>query len=309
MPEALHADRHCRPSEQSQSLQDVWRRLRQKLCSAGFSNADLEAEVLLRHALSMERGEFFASLSEPVAPEQIEQAEGLAERRVGGEPLSYITGHREFYGLEILVDERVLIPRQETELLVDLASGACADREGERVVIADVCTGSGAIAVALASRIPHSFVYATDVSAGALEVAGVNVERQGVAERVRLLRGDLLAPLPERADVIVSNPPYIPKEDLPRLPEDVRREPALALDGGLGGTSVIARLLEQAQTALKPGGSLFVEISPEQRDVVMGMAERCLSGAEVDVVRDAGGLYRVLCVRQGQGYVGQVAFM
>ena len=299
MPQALDANRHSRPPEQGESLQDTWQRLRQKLCSAGSSDADLEAEVLLRHALSMARGDFFASLGEPVAPEEIAQAVGLAERRAGGEPLAYITGRREFYGLEFLVDERVLIPRQETELLVDLASGACADREGERVVIADAGTGSGAIAVALASRISHSFIYATDVSAGALEVAGANAERHGVAERVRLLRGDLLAPLPERADVIVSNPPYIATEDLPRLPEDVRREPALALDGGLAGTSVIARLLEQAARSLMPGGSLFVEISPEQRDVVIGMAERWFAGAEVDVVRDAAGQFRVLCVRQG----------
>ena len=253
-------------------LRDLWQRLAGALRGAGLGDAEIEAEALLRHVLGFDRAEFFASLSEPVPHGQADRAEGLAARRAGGEPLAYITGRREFYGLDFKVDPRVLIPRQETELLVDLALEACAGRERERVVIADVGTGSGAIAVALATRLTDAVVYATDVSVEALEAASANAERHGVAERVRLLHGDLLDPLPVRADVIVSNPPYIATSQLAELPRDVRREPSLALDGGTDGTEVIARLLMQAAQRLKAGGSLFMEMAPEQREAVMRMA-------------------------------------
>ncbi len=287
------------PSERDRSLREAWRGLSQSLRSAGSDDAELEAEVLLRHALGVDRTEFFAALGEPVSAEQADLAERLVDRRAEGEPLAYITGHREFYGLEFLVDDRVLIPRQETELLVDLALNACAEKAGERLVIADVGTGSGAIAVAMASRMPEAVVYATDVSKGALEVAASNAEGHGVAERVRLLRGNLLEPLPERADVIVSNPPYIKSEDLSELPGDVRREPTLALNGGWNGTEVTTKLLEQARRRLRAGGSLFVEIAPEQRGGLTRMAARCFPGADVGVVRDAAGQFRVLSVWKG----------
>ncbi len=281
------------------SVRQLWMRLADRLRSSGVTDAELEAEALLRHALGLDRAGYFAALQEPVSADLAAAAEGYAARRAGGEPLAYITGVREFYGLEFAVDERVLVPRQETELLVDLALGAYAGREGERVVIADVGTGSGAIAVALASRLTGAVVYATDVSAGALEVAGANAERHGVAERVRLLCGDLLTPLPERADVIVSNPPYVPTDELAALPRDVRQEPTLALDGGWNGTEVITGLLEQARGRLRPGGSLFVEVAPEQRGGVTRMAARCFPGADVGVIRDAAGQFRALCVRLG----------
>ena len=287
------------PDRQDRRLRELWQRISNRLGDAGAVDAGLEAEVLLRHALGVDRSEYYAVLNGPVPFEQAALAESLAERRAGGEPLAYITGRREFYGLEFLVDERVLVPRQETELLVDLALAACATRCGERAVIADVGTGSGAIAVTLANRQPDAVVYATDLSGGALEVAGANAERHGVAERVRLLRGDLLSPLPERADVIVSNPPYIPTGERSGLPRDVRREPSVALDGGSNGTEVIARLLEQAPRYLEAGGALFVEMAPEQRDAVMRIAERSFPSAEVEVVRDAAGQCRVLAVRTG----------
>ena len=142
-------------------------------------------------------------------------------------------------------------------------------------------------------------VYATDVSPEALAVAAANAERHGVAERVRLLRGDLLEQLPEQADVIVSNPPYIRTAELSKLPSDVRREPTLALDGGWNGTEVITGLLGQARGRLRPGGSLFVEVAPEQRGGVTRMAARCFPGADVGVVRDAAGQFRVLSVWLG----------
>ena len=235
------------------TLREVWSRLAARLRDSGAADAEIEAEVLLRHTLGLDRAEYFAALSEPVPSKSVATADGYTNRRAEGEPLAYITGRREFYGLEFAVDERVLVPRQETELLVDLALEACAPRGGERIVVADVGTGSGAIAVVLASKLSRAVVYAMDASPGPLEVASANAERNGVRERVRLLQGDLLGPLPELADVIVSNPPYIPTEGLSGLPREVRREPAVALDGGPDGTTVISRLLEQAPSFLGAG--------------------------------------------------------
>ena len=256
---------------------------------------------MLRHALGMVRAEYFASLGEPVPPNMAARAEGLSKRRVDGEPLAYITGRREFQGLEFLVDERVLVPRQETELLVDLALEACVPRHGERMVITDAGTGSGAVAVALASQLPSAVVYATDVSTGALEVARSNAERHGVAERVHFLCGDLLCPVPERADVIVSNPPYVTTGELAELPSDVRREPTIALDGGPDGMQIIARLLEQASRLLRPGGAVFVEMAPEQRGAVARMAAHRFPGATIEVIKDGMGQNRVLGVRTSGG--------
>ncbi len=292
---------HGTPDPDDRILRDVWSRMAAQLRDTGAPDAEIEAEVLLRCALGLDRAKYFAALNQPVPPKAGELAAGYAKRRAEGEPLAYITGMREFYGLEIMVDQRVLVPRQETELLVDLALAACVPRCERRKVIADVGTGSGAIAVALASQLPVAFVYAIDASAGALEMAGANAERHGVRGRVELLRGDLLGSLPEPADVIVSNPPYIPTRELPDLPRDVRREPSIALDGGLDGLAVIARLLEQAPKYLKPGGSLFMEMAPDQRSAATRMAGRCFPRASIEAVRDDAGQHRVLSVRQVQG--------
>ena len=281
------------------TLREVWSRLAARLRDSGAADAEIEAEVLLRHTLGLDRAEYFAALSEPVPSKSVATADGYTNRRAEGEPLAYITGRREFYGLEFAVDERVLVPRQETELLVDLALEACAPRGGERIVVADVGTGSGAIAVVLASKLSRAVVYAMDASPGPLEVASANAERNGVRERVRLLQGDLLGPLPELADVIVSNPPYIPTEGLSGLPREVRREPAVALDGGPDGTTVISRLLEQAPSFLKPCGALFMEMAPEQSAAVTRMAKRYFPNARTEAVRDASGQNRVLSVQQG----------
>lgn len=256
--------------------------------------------MLVRHSLGLDRAWYFASLSDAVAPHLRQEAVAFARRREEGEPLAYITGHREFYGLDFLVDGRVLIPRQETETLVDCVVEHCAALEGDRTVkVADVGTGSGAIAVAVAVRVPRATVTAIDVDAGALEVADANRRRHGVVGRVKLACGDLLAPLSAPVDVIVSNPPYIRSGDMAILPREVLREPAGALDGGADGLDVVRRLLAEAPGRLNAGGALFVEIAPEQLDEVQGMARASFPGARVTHREDALGMARVVCVEVG----------
>ena len=261
--------------------------------------------MLVRHALGVDRAGYFASLADDVPPDTRKAAMAYAGRRQDGEPLAYITGHREFYGLDFRVDSRVLIPRQETETLVDCVFERCAALEGDgAVTVADVGTGSGAIAVAVAVRVPRARVIAIDVDAGALDVADTNRRRHGVQGRVRLERGDLLAPLAAPVDVIVANPPYIRSVDMPRLPREVRREPAGALDGGADGLEVVRQLLADAPGRLNAGGALFVEIAPEQLDEVRRFARRCLPEARVTHREDALGLPRVVCVYGRVGGVG-----
>ena len=278
-------------------MREVWVGVVVQFEDAGMADAQIEAEVLLRHALGMDRARYFSSLNEPLSPSVVTTIESLVKRRLAGEPLAYITGRRAFYGLDFQVDKRVLVPRQETELLVDLALEAAQDLANHRVLVADVGTGSGVIAVAVAVNLPSALVYATDASNAALEVARTNASRHRVTEQIEFLEGDLLDLLPEPVDVIVSNPPYIPTGDLPTLPEEVQREPKAALDGGPDGLSVVRKLLRKAQYRLRPTGTLFMEMAPEQSEAVLRIARHIFRGARVEVTRDAMGNERALCVR------------
>ena len=262
----------------------------------GISDSRLEAEVLLRHALKYDRAQFYASLNEHISAEQIQHIQDLVDRRIDREPLAYITGQREFYGLDFLVSPNVLIPRQETELLVDAALAFAREHPVGVIAIADIGTGSGAIAIAIGVNLPDSRVYATDCSADALEVANCNRQRHGVADRVSLHRGDLLAPIVQRIDLIVSNPPYIANHLLPGLPPEVLREPQLALDGGNHGLEVIRRLLEQAPPKLNEGGRLILEISPEQLEQVCVMAQEQFPGSDIKYISDLLGLARCVTI-------------
>ena len=259
-------------------------------------DAHIEAEALARHVLQYDRASYFASLNEPLDGGQQKRIDSLIERRIRGEPLAYITGRREFYALDFIVNPDTLIPRQETELLVDKALEWARGQRRTALTIADVGTGSGAIAVALAHALPDAKIYATDISAAALEVAAQNCRKHGVSDRVALMRGDLLTPLPRKVDVIVSNPPYIATGLMPRLQREVRREPRIALDGGADGTGVIRRLIAQAAHRLNSGGLMLIEISPEQSDDVAALAQTHFDGAAVSVAADMLGLARCVIV-------------
>ncbi len=283
-----------------ETVKQVAARLAETLESHGIPESLLEAEVLIRQALGYDRARFYVSLHDLVEEKSLRRVEVLADRRIAREPLAYIVGRREFYGLELSVSPAVLIPRQETELLVDIALELARQRSDEGISIADVGTGSGAIAVALAVNLPAMQVYATDCSTSALAVADRNRHKHGVADRVCLLHGDLLTPLPQQVDLILSNPPYIASNLMSGLAPEVQMEPRVALDGGEDGLEVIRRLLEQAPSMLKTDGCLLTEISPEQKDAVCKMAKNRFPGAEITHHKDLLGLPRCVSISTKQ---------
>jgi release factor glutamine methyltransferase len=278
------------------TLRESWAGTRDRLAEAGVTDASLEAEVLLRAALGLDRTDFMASLNRGLRKENVRTAERLLARRLAGEPLAYIVGTREFHGLDFEVNPSVLIPRQETEHLVDAVVEYSRRLGDPPLEIADIGTGSGAIAIAVARRLPRVVAHATDLSTAALDVANGNRRRHNVADRVRLYEGDLLETLPGPVDVIVSNPPYIRTADLGGLPPDVRREPTLALNGGPDGLYLTRRLIGDARHYLSPGGRLVVEIAPDQLDAVIGIGTDVFPGAAVRFERDLAGHPRLLVV-------------
>jgi release factor glutamine methyltransferase len=258
----------------------------------------LDAELLLAHVLGWGRARVLAEGRQELAEAQRAAFHDLVERRAALEPVAYLVGRKEFYGLEMIVDQRVLVPRPETELLVDLAI-AHARSYGERAFsIADIGTGSGGIAVALAVHIPTALVYATDISQDALAVAWQNVALHQVGERVRLVAGDLLDALPTPVDVLVSNPPYT---ILPEIDEGVRRhEPHLALDGGPDGLDIYRRLLAQAPAKLRTDGLILLEIGATQAAAVVELARRSFGTARINIHKDLAGLDRVVTIGGGR---------
>jgi release factor glutamine methyltransferase len=225
---------------------------------------------------------------------EAELYEEMIGARALGHPLPYLTGRTEFYGLEIVVTPDVMIPRPDTEVLVDLA----LERRPSTVV--DVGTGSGCIAVALATHLPEAAILGIDISPAALAVARRNLERHGLDERVQLIVGDLLDHRPEPVDLTVSNPPYISADEWASLPPSILyHEPHLALSGGTDGLEVIRRLLYQCQGLLNPGGTLLIEIGADQGEAVREIAETCFpeSGTSIRICPDLAGRDRVLEVR------------
>jgi release factor glutamine methyltransferase len=272
---------------------------RRRLAQAGIEDAGLEAEVLLRHALSWSREQLLARLDEEAPQEALCRFEGFLARRLAREPAAYITGHREFFGLDFEVTPATLVPRPETELLVEAAIEVAKPRGRIRrgPVLADIGTGCGAIAVALALNVPRADVYAVDTSPEALAVAERNAERHGVASRVLFYRGDLLAPLPEFADVLVANLPYVPTAEWERLPPELRdHEPRTALDGGADGLDVIRDFLAEAPRFLRPRGCVCLEFGFGQAQAVKDIARRHFPGHTLEVRRDLAGIERVLVV-------------
>lgn len=235
------------------------------LATHGSTSPRLDAELLAATALSISRLDVYLQFDRPLEEVQLTAIRDLVRRRGEGEPVAHITGEREFHGRPFTVSRDVLIPRPETETLVDLAlqrAHAVQGAGGDELRIADVGTGSGCVAITLAAELPGATVAAIDVSDAALAVAAVNVQRHGVGDRVELIRGSWCAPLAGRPfDIVVANPPYIRTADLEDLPRDVReREPRLALDGGADGLDAYRELLPSLAAVLAAGGWAAMEI-------------------------------------------------
>ena len=282
-------------------LREAWARSRRQLERASIPDADIEAQVLLRNTLSIDRATFHASPDRELSDEDEEAFERTVQRRIEGEPLSYITGHREFYGLDFVVTPDVLVPRQETEFLVEAVLEYARSRGGDEdtLTIADIGTGSGCIAVAVGHHLPNAAVYATDVSHKALGVAAGNVRRHGLEGRVHLRHSDLFEALEGPVDVVVSNPPYLRDDEAGDLPPDVKWEPSVALVAGPDGMDVLRRLIVGAHEYVRPGGLLALEIDPRRVEPVERLARGTFPGGEIGVVKDHAGLDRVVTVRVG----------
>jgi release factor glutamine methyltransferase len=289
-----------RSSDVGRALLAATRRLRE----VEIDTAQLDASVLLAYVLGVNKAWLYAHPNRPLTEPEIARFEELVRRRMCHEPVAYLVGYKPFYGLDITVDNRVLIPRPETEMLVERALGHAQRllREGQQPVIADIGTGSGAIAVALAVNVPEATIYATDVSADAIEVAEKNVWRYGGGEQVPLVPGCLLECLPEPVDIVVANLPYVATGDLATLPRQVRDyEPVLALDGGPDGCDVLRKLVESAASGegkakLKPGAAMFLEIGSDEGALMRSCVNATLPEAGCSVLVDYTGMDRVVVI-------------
>lgn len=272
------------------------------LSEAGVEHAGQEALWLAEYALRSTRLDLQLNGGKPLDARARRRLTGLFARRAKREPLQYILGTQAFCGLEFSVDASVLIPRPETELLVEAVARYARDRSDQPIDIVDVGTGSGCIAVALANALPTASLYAIDCSAAALRLAQRNAARHGVAGRVRFLEGDLLQPLRRlgldgRLSVVVSNPPYILDGELAGLqPEVAAYEPRAALAGGPDGLTIIRRLLDEAAACLMPGGVLALEVGQGQAQRVCQTASASGLYEVARIIKDHADIERVVCL-------------
>jgi release factor glutamine methyltransferase len=271
-------------------------RARDILAKSDIEDASLEGEILLRHVLKIDRSQLYSDLDLELNTEQEKSLDKLLQRRRRGEPSAYITGHREFYGIDFQVDRRVLIPRPETELLVERVIEVCC-LHPYITTIADIGTGCGAIAVTLAVILRDVKIRATDISAEALCVAVKNAAVNNVKSRISFLQGNLLEPLRGPVDLIVANLPYVKTADLPTD----RFEPVQALDGGTDGLDKIREICMQVGGKLHDGGYLFLEVGEGQAKAVSTLLHDLYPGALPEVVRqDLAGIDRLICLRWKQ---------
>lgn len=268
-------------------------------------NPRLNAELLLAQCLGFSRETLYANLRREIQTEEKKALDELLRRRMAGEPLQYLLGHQEFWSVDLKVDPRVLIPRPETEVLVDQALSILATPSGRVPRVLDIGTGSGAIVIALTNEFEEIFAVATDISQEALQVAKDNARKVGVGQRIRFVRGDLLHPFRPLTDgvfdLILSNPPYICRSDIEELTREVKdHEPRLALDGGEDGLDFYRRMSRQVPSYLRKGGWLLVEIGQGQGTEISTLFEQsgCFSAPEL--VRDLSGIERVIKVQKAE---------
>lgn len=261
----------------------------------------LTAEVLLAHQLNVDRLTLYLNLDQPLTEKEISGYRFLIRRRLRREPLQYITGIQEFWSLEFMVDPRVLIPRPESELLVELAIDRCSSPtklKNYRPNILDLGTGCGAIAISLAKEILDAQILATDLSAGALELANLNAEKHKVSDKIQFKQGDLWEPLMDqgiRFDIVLSNPPYIPSEEYNNLSPEVRDyEPRLALNGRKGGMYYIEKIILGSQDFVGSGGWIILEMAPDQTEKALTIMEQTKTYCKKARIKDYSHRYRVV---------------
>ncbi|MFO7696738.1 MAG: peptide chain release factor N(5)-glutamine methyltransferase [Anaerolineae bacterium] len=258
----------------------------------------LDAELLLAHVMHVQRPWLLVHGNDCLSTGQARQFSALVHRALDDEPIAYLTGERPFYDVTLHVSPAVLIPRPETEHIVEEAL-AWASRQKPGLRVVDVGTGSGALAIVLARHLPFAMVIGTDLSSEALRVAAQNVQRHDLGARVHLLQADLLSALGGRFDLVVANLPYIDPLELPTLQPGVRdHEPRMALDGGPSGTAVILRLIAELRAYLARPGLSLLECDPREAGTLLSAAREALPDARVDMVKDLAGLDRVVRIER-----------
>lgn len=273
-----------------------------------FVSRDIEhpradAEILLAHSLGLRRIDLYVQYDKPLTHEELARFREMVRRRARREPVAYITGEKEFWSLALKVTPSVLIPRPETECLVETALAFLSKDEGAQGrTVLDLGTGSGAIVLALAAERPHDHFVAVDRSPGALAIARENALRHGAADRVRFLSGDWFEPVGQAAfDLIVSNPPYIRRKDLETLQPEIRQfEPVSALDGGPDGIDALAHIILTAPQYLQPSGCMLLEIGWDQKPQLQTVVQQAGCYEETAFIKDYGGHDRVLQLRKKQ---------
>lgn len=279
------------PTANDMTIQQALREAAAQLAAAQIPDPAQDALLMLSHILHREPFSVRLDGMKELSPEDSARYRALLLHRAQRQPLQYLLGEQWFYGLPYFVDERVLIPRQETESLCELGIGFLSALPSPRVL--DLCTGSGAIAVTLKRNCPHAQVWAADLSPDALAVAHRNARRHGAG--VTFYQGDLFAPLAGMTfDLILSNPPYIETADCAALQEEIRREPLMALDGGTDGLDFYRRIAHEAHLHLTPGGMLAMEIGCTQAEAVSALLAETNAYRDIAVVRDLYGMERIV---------------
>ena len=279
-----------------ESLGQFLRKTERRFAVGGIGDSRIEADLVWMTTLEVDRAELYARMADSPSDAETQSAEKLIQRRLRHEPTAYLLGHREFYNIDLLVGVGALIPRPDTEVLVEEALRIAADFPLD-ITIADIGCGTGAIGLAIAANLPSARVYATDLYPAALHLAHRNTERLGLAERVAILEGDLLAPLPRPVDIITSNLPYVESSEIPTLDPEVRLyEPREALDGGDDGLDLIRRFLVAVPPFLNPSGVLLMEMDPRQIARASAFALGVMPRATIRIIQDLTRRDRVLVV-------------
>lgn len=282
----------------SMTIKELLNIAEKRMADAGIPDSRIDAEIIFCHMMHFDRGKLFMNWGNSIDEKNCSGYFELIDVRVDGKPLQYITGRQHFMDISISVDERVLIPRQDTEVLVEEVNKYIKENRKEKAKVLDLCTGSGVIAISLAKANPGLKITASDISGDAIALAQKNAEATSTSKRIKFIQSDLFEELGRKKfDIIASNPPYIPTSLLPSLQKEIfEHEPLIALDGGYDGLDFYRKIIDKAPEFLKKDGVLFLEIGYDQGDAVSEIINAKLANKSIDIIKDLDNYDRIVKV-------------